>query len=871
MKKRKQRFVAKRKSKKILAKIIFGILFIVFAVLLYGGVLFNLNQYKSFFEEVLAEKISANVSIGSIGLKLIGQDAFKLNNIKVSDPSSKNYYFQAEELHFNLDFQEFFANKRIFFKEISIKNPVLKLRRDEQGKFKFIGQNKTIEPSSQPDSQIETKPKKTMFSFLSLHKWLKLDYSSFHIEKVSLDSGDLEILDENDKDILYLADIKIDFFRLENKDAVNFLMESLVSNNPAEKIRLEGEIFYNESEIKKIPIPEIFKKSVYSINYSFDNIRFNSVSPFFKGNAQYLSKLQDLVFSLCGNISGSLNSDIFLSGRIKPQNLKNNVSLILDHNLQYHAHSKYLMVNNIFALLNDTPVIADGDYYFPSKDGELFLQTDFFEVSKMGAFLKFVKRLNAQGIANINSYINLSNPKFRPKIETTILLNEFTGHFNTLSRPISLNRPCVGTITNEKIIFNDASISFGENPLYLTLTYMMKKPDEKLYLDLKGFSEIGLLDIFRATNKRIQAEKSTENQKSEKSVSGRQITKRNYDNNKRKKNKLPIHVSGLIRNAHLDMANFDSIYVDVLFEENRMLFKDVNINLYQGNFRGNGLITLSSNKPEYSFVGDFDEIDINALLSDTTDFKDIISGTMNSAISFQCEGKTKEVISDSLQGRGVLKIVDGKIINLPLLRKMLSQLSDKNKSRSITIFGNTIGLNIPPIEEFNLAKETPFTTLKCDFEIKPNEYGKNAFHTTELKIESTSMVIWLYGNFDFNKNLYFTGNTMLSKVQTTKVLHKVNELALLFQVKDDLMEIPFKLTGSFSNPEPTPIIKLNGIQNKIEELFRKKLLSPKTSTPDGSASNSDIPVDLDKKGIHVTDKDIEKIEKLQKKIKKYLE
>ena len=762
--------------------------------------------------------------------------------------------------------------KKLHFTEIRIKNPILKLRRDEQGKIKFITSSVNTGTAASSEPEDSAKQDKKLFSFLSLDKWLKLDYSNFHIEEVHLESGDLEILDEKDKDVLYLADINIDFSRQHPENIVKFLLEALVNNNPAEKVRLDGTINYKGDDIVETPIPEILKTSYYEINYSLDNIKFNSIRPFIKENFPYASKLQDLIFSLCGNVSGSLNSDISLLGRIKPSNLKNDVTLVLDHKLRYCSHMKYLKIDKIFALLNDSPVIADGGYYFSSKTGDLFLQTDLIEIPKLGVFLKFVRNLNAQGKASFASHVDLSNPKFRPMVETTIFLDEFTGHFPALSRPIRLNSPCVGTITGKEVVFKDASISFGSNPLSLTLIFKTKKPDEKLFLELSDFSDIALLDIFKATNnnKKIQADKAKEDKKSTENVAVSQVTKRSYDK-KAKGTKLPIHVSGLIRDASLDTANFDSIYVDVLFEQNRMLFKDVNINMYQGNFRGNGLITLSDRKPQYSFVGDFDEIDINSILSDTTDFKDIIEGTMNAAISFQCEGKTKEDISDSLEGRGVLKIVNGKIVNLPLLRKMLSQLSNKNEDRSITIFGNKIGLNIPPIEEFNLAKETPFNSLKCDFEFKPNEYGKNAFHTNELKIESTNMIIRMYGNFDFNKNLYFSGNTILSKVQTTRMLHKVNELGLLFQVKDDLMEIPFKLSGSLTNPQPTPVIKLNGIQGKIEELFRKKLLSTTAPLMTDDTPAEAKPLGIDKKELHITDEDIEKIEKIEKKIKKYLD
>ena len=378
-----------------------------------------------------------------------------------------------------------------------------------------------------------------------------------------------------------------------------------------------------------------------------------------------------------------------------------------------------------------------------------------------------------------------------------------------------------------------------------------------------------MFSVFQASSKNIHANKNKKQVGSGTSLPASSVTQRSYSKNKGK-NKLPIYVSGLIRNTSLNMASFSSIYIDILFEQNRMLFKDININLYKGNFRGNGVITLSPKNPEYSFVGDFDEIDINSMLNDTTTFKNIINGTMNAAVSFQCKGKTKQAIRETLTGRGVLKIIEGKITNLPLLKKMLSQLSNKNQNGKITIFGNTIGLNIPPIEEFNFAKETSFNSLKCDFEIKPNEYGNNAFHTNELKIESTNMIIWMSGNFDFKKNLYFSGHTILSKVQTIKLLHKVNELSVLFQVTNNLMEIPFKLTGSFSNPQPMPIIKFNGIQDKIKELFRKRLLNTTDTSPDNANKDADKSNILDKKGIRITDKDIEKIKKLEKKIKKYL-
>lgn len=816
--------VAKKKlyypPTKIRKRRIFFIALLAIMAILYFDYLLNLDHYKSNFETIIGEKTNTAVKISKVRLKLFSGPAISLSKVTFTEADKDQPSFHADKILCKFNLRDIIKRNKIHFDSITLINPQVILYADNLKNFRLDRETGTQKSKTPPEQKANS-----ILKFIPRLKNLDFDKSTFIVNRIIAHSGSLTIVYPGGKDKTTVDNIGLVCQKVNG--FLTLIMDGKFDSG--QDSRLLCNITVDLANSKNYA--KIYEKILYSqvdISLSANAMKISDLSNLLK------LKLPERVSGSTMNISAKSSGIPFktteITARINPIGLADNQETNVDLNISFNYDKKTVILDKLITNLFKTNVQADGYYDIRTDKGEFYCFSQEIGLKTMQFALPFLKGINVQGTGRLYSLVKLNSISSLPDISGNLYLKTFTGYFKNLSNPVVLLEPITGKFSSKDIVFDKAKVQYGQSPLLLTVNYTFA-PDEKLYLDLDKLANIQILDLMPYSEKKTTFADSGKIRK-EKPVS---VASGNEQTNRQKKanSHLPIYLLANIKNSFLNKAKLDSLFLDAYFEGNRMLLKNVDIRLYEGELRGNGVITFNDDSPDISFVADIDNVELNELLTNNTNFKNLFWGKMTAAVSFQCAGKTEANIAKYLRGQGTLKIDAGKIANLALIKQILQRLSQESDDNKMKLLGSTIGLHLPPIEELELDNETKFQKFICDFKIDKNEYDKNAFHSKELKLISPNMTISMNGNLDFEKNLDFKGDILLSKIETVKLLHKIKELSILFNIENEQMTIPFKLRGTMDEPKPSPIIKLSNVSNIWENLIHEKLLKKEPSSPTG--------------------------------------
>ncbi|MCK4261560.1 AsmA family protein [bacterium] len=231
----------------------------------------------------------------------------------------------------------------------------------------------------------------------------------------------------------------------------------------------------------------------------------------------------------------------------------------------------------------------------------------------------------------------------------------------------------------------------------------------------------------------------------------------------------------------IEFNNFDT-HLSLLDKEVKL--RDIRCNLYQGNLKGEGYLNFS--RLAYSFKSDLKNFDVGSFLSSVGASNDMISGRLECQASIEGDGFSPEAAS----GRGELKIKEGKLIGMPIMRLL------------------AILLDAPFLGEIE------FEEIFSDFAIE-NKIVK----TDNVRLISKDVDIFARGSFDFDTNLNYELTIRFSPELSAKSFLKAEYL----QDEEGRTIIRAKVGGTFEHPE-TDILKAQIkriIEKKIKKEFEK--------------------------------------------------
>ncbi|MDX9702897.1 MAG: AsmA-like C-terminal region-containing protein [Candidatus Auribacterota bacterium] len=867
---RKRKYEKKSKVSSTGKRWIIPSVILAILLILYVAYIFNLNRYKSRFENFLKEAVKAEVDIGSIRLKLFGNLAIKLNNVSIRDTQERDCALTADQILLDINLNDLISKKIVHFPSITIVRPHLKICKDTDGNWQIPGlydDTASYRDKNSSSRSVSVKSKQLLPSFPSY----KFDYSSFYIHELRATDAVIEVISHIRKEAFCLKQADITAVRQFDSQVFDIVAQAQIDHDPKSKIFYEGSLGNPGVDFASSSFSDILEQSQFKGILSVD-----ALSPLDMGALIDIDNLpgfaKDIILYAVCYITGSYKDGFNFRGRMHPTRVP--IYKKLDVDFSVFVALPFINVDYLMTRINDAEIIVDGKYDLKSDNGLFYLQTDTLDIDRLGDVLSFIRNVDIKGKGRIFAQVPVYNFVLHPSMTAQLYLSEFTGNFDILAYPLYLQQPTTATLTQRELSFKNASVLYNECPLILDFTYLMGS-QQSISIQFNHFSDMQLLDIIALGKPEKESaslqDTPADNTLKQPANSPADSAMKSDKSKKHSGSRIPIYINGPIRDAHLGAVFIDSGYIDSLIEDNRILLKDIDLMMYGGNFKGNGVIKITDSVPSFSIVADVRDIAINDIIADTTSYEHLIEGVFSSAMSFQCTGKTVDDIKDTLVSHGVIKIENGVIHNLPLLKELLNGFSDDSNDKRLRLYGSTVGLKLPPLEEFGFEQETSFTELRCAFEVKKDAMGKNAFHTDDLAIDSPKMKIKLNGSFDFERNLNFTGITTLSEIQTMKLLHKVKELSMLFKVSNEVMEIPFKIKGTIENPEPIPVIRLNTLQNKMEDILHNRLFHSKSEDIQINSKQPELGIDKKIDDIELDEKDLQKIKKLEKKLKKYLE
>lgn len=272
------------------------------------------------------------------------------------------------------------------------------------------------------------------------------------------------------------------------------------------------------------------------------------------------------------------------------------------------------------------------------------------------------------------------------------------------------------------------------------------------------------------------------------------------------KGKLNID-SALIRK--IDIKNMQA---DLSFENNKLQLSNLSLQTFNGTINGGATVDISRQEPAIVSELHLKNIDVNAVLSTLTSYKDTIYGILLSDLNVSASGDNAERIKSTMTGGGLLTLKDGKI----------------NTFSAINQFVNISNL---PSDKFKKSSETRFKEIKTSAKI-----DKGRVYTKDLSLTSDDFNAKMDGSFGFDSTLDYRGEATLSKDTSDKIIsssqggkYGLSEIGGILKDENGRIVVPFILGGTIKSPKfslDTAVAKDKAkkmVQKKVQEEVNKEI------------------------------------------------
>lgn len=235
--------------------------------------------------------------------------------------------------------------------------------------------------------------------------------------------------------------------------------------------------------------------------------------------------------------------------------------------------------------------------------------------------------------------------------------------------------------------------------------------------------------------------------------------------------------SGTIDTLIYTQIEFTNIRSDININNRKILIDNVVGNVYTGSITGETEIDLNDfENPRYSGKFNATQIEVNDFMTRFTGFGGHLYSKVDMSGSFSASGWESDSIISSLSMEGRAVFDEGRLVNFDLIKKLADNLNFKTFEEETLRDGHT---------SFRVAD------------------GRVEFDT--LKFFS-GMGDWdVTGSVGFDGSLDYRGQVLLTEKVSNDLLSKyglVSGLAGLFkESKSDRVNVPFKLTGTYSKPK----------------------------------------------------------------------
>jgi len=133
-----------------------------------------------------------------------------------------------------------------------------------------------------------------------------------------------------------------------------------------------------------------------------------------------------------------------------------------------------------------------------------------------------------------------------------------------------------------------------------------------------------------------------------------------------------MHARGTLRieEGTFETLAFQDFSTTLTVDGYRTAFDPLSLRLYGGRMEGWVRFDTKGEEPGYAFHGRLNGVDVNALLSANTQFRDGLSGEASGRFDLAGHGAGVDAVVKNLEGTGDLRVLDGRIAGMDIFDKM---------------------------------------------------------------------------------------------------------------------------------------------------------------------------------------------------------
>ena len=755
--------------------IIAGAILITFVVILFAAFL-NINSLisrnKDYLISQAQEVLGRKISMGQVEATLFSGIGARLTNFTMSDDPdyAAGDFVRAKDLQIHLKFWPL-LKKELQVQKVVLHDPVIRIIRNNAGKFNFSSIGKKDKQKKQP---VEKEKRERVPQ--------EEGQTAFLVSLIDISGGKIRYTDKKDGTDVELGqiDLKVEDFDFNQPFSVslaaavyharqNVRLTSKIGplrpDGDWDRIPLDGEIDIDPLDMTRL------KAALPKLQHALS--KHVDLSGVFRvKNLKFKGTLKDLRAS--GEIEGT-NGDLRY-GKTFHKATGTPLTLVVDT----HYGGDKLSIHKGRLQLHSLELTAAGDVQLGgSTIFNLSVKSDPASLEGWDKIVPAIARYQLTGTIDVQATIRgKAGEGAVPQIQGVVNLHKASAKPPDFPKPIE-NLDSKIKFTGQRAEITDLSLSLGksririaaaiEKFLPLTLNYKMSTPEIWPSDYRSSLAEDRQEDVIRNLQSEGQFTMARGNMVYQGRLSSADGTLYN------------VAYKGLDATLSLadKVANIRSLRVNAL----------------SGIVQVVGEYSFKEPVPHFSVTSKVQRIDVKELYSalDPKAERDI-RGRMNADMKLAGSGKNWEEVKQTLRGQGEAEVLQGALLNFNIAESTLDGITGLPGLSNMMI--NPSLRNKYP--ETFVAKDTEFKELKAIFDL-----ADGRMNVKDLRMSAAEFIVQGNGWADFSRQVDFRSTVYFSQRLSADLSQSTREMRYVLNNQGQL-EMPIVLKGKLPNVKPKP-------------------------------------------------------------------
>jgi uncharacterized protein involved in outer membrane biogenesis len=619
---------------------------LVVVVVLFVIVFLNLegivNRNKDFFLTQAETKLGREVSVEKIGVTLRGGIGVRLENFAIADDPafSSEPFVKAKGLQVNAKILPL-LKKRFEIKRVILRDPVIRIIRDEDGNLNTSTFGVARAAASGPDTSTSTPAEPPVASSSGA--------APLVVSLIDIDGGELHVVDKGQGLDLRLTQIesKVEELNLEKPISLR-ASAAFLSDKP--NINISG---------KFGPIGQEVGTETLSVEASveIDPIDIATLAKTLPAIKEAMPPGLEIAgpLSVMADANGTpsamdliLRIDATQAAVNMPQAFRKTAGTPLAVASEVSLTQQKVTIKNFDLNFHTLEATGKGEYRIETPPSiSLSVDSKPTSLAEWTEMVPAMKPYGLSGTVEFSARVDGAlRPGQLPDISGTAALADAGASVPQLIKPISQGRSEI-TFTAQQATIKNASLMLGNSRIDASATVESFEP---LTVSYRANSPALALDDVRPPNPKVKKREVLENVV----VEGRMVA------DKTPTNRGAITASsGSIGN--IDFQNLEADYA-VVGKETRL--DGLNVETLDGAISGSGVITMNDDVPTFDIKTEARDLNVIALFDKLPNVtRQFLRGKANMSLNFSGTGKEWPDIQKTISGQGLAELFEGAVID----------------------------------------------------------------------------------------------------------------------------------------------------------------------------------------------------------------